>query len=170
VNAPTCHITDCRNVACAAFGGFDALLCAKHACEDMTRAARELRPLFRPLNDFCVILRDKPKEGGGRIIIPDSAKDKHGRVKGFEHATGVVLAVGPGYQQRAGKDGLTGPYLRERKPVHVRAGTHVVFRTKNEAHIGAEWRGLAIVHAFDVLAELEEENHEEATSDCAATA
>jgi co-chaperonin GroES (HSP10) len=143
-------VEGCREAGALEFSSTGAHVCAAHAREIDPHA---LRSLLKPLNDSCVILRDKPKaNAGGLIIIPETAKDEHGRIKGaHEHATGFVLAVGPGFQQRKS---LQGAFLNARKPVGARAGTRVVFRVKNEHMVVTEWRGLSIVHAFDVLAEL----------------
>lgn len=138
-------------------------VCATHARDIASRRGQEhaeafpgvlgMRVLFKPLVDVHVILRDieKPK---GLIIVPKTALDRHGRVKGtVEDATGIILRSGPGYQQRKGAWGLSGLHVSDRKPMYAQAGWHVTFRAKYENAVG-EWRGLALVHDFDVLGEL----------------
>jgi len=174
MNAPMCSVKDCgADAAIAALvpsppHGEEVFSCARHARSMPALVRSFARPLIRPLVDLCVILRDPPEEYRGRIIIPDVARDRHGRInrgagrgenfKGsaYEYSSGIILAMGPGYQRRTQ---LGGAYTHGRKPMGaVRVGQHVMFRSKFEAEGSLhEWRGLALVHAFDVLGEYENE-------------
>ena len=141
------------------------LACTRHA----RRHQGSLVPLFRPVNDNVVILRDELKNAGhaGRIIIPDVAKDWLGRFnprigknevqrREREFARGLVLAVGPGASRRSGPGGITGGWVRRRAPMQATPGMRIVFRAAYEA-ASTEWRGLTVLHDFDVLGVEEQE-------------
>ena len=130
----------------------------ERVCVECFRRAEAIDPqslpisLIRPMQDRCVVLRDVEKQEG-LLIIPQIARDKHGRPKGmFKWATGRVLAVGPGYWQHKSGNALTieRVYNGLRDPVYARVGDHVLFKNKFDEAVH-EWRGLTIVHDFDVL-------------------
>jgi hypothetical protein len=159
--APNCCEKSCRNDGSVIFDE-RSIFCANHAREEIRRRKMDIgwqttptfgaRPLIDPKIDICVILRDEMPSTKGRIIIPEVAKDCLGRIKGEDqYATGLVLAVGPGYQAR--RYGAGSQYIRGRKSLRSRPGMHVIFRAKYEQAIFM-WRGLALVHDFDVLAEV----------------
>jgi hypothetical protein len=157
--APSCCEKWCLNDGSVIFDE-RSIFCANHAREEIrqrngwqTTPTFGARPLIDPKIDICVILRDEPMPlTKGRIIIPEVAKDRFGRIKGEDqYATGLVLAVGPGYQAR--RYGAGSQYIHGRKSLRSRPGMHVIFRAKYEQAI-LVWRGLALVHDFDVLAEV----------------
>ena len=164
-----------RKDACVrVLGGFDPvsdkLVCVDHAYT--AREAfphRELRPLLRPTVDYVVILRDEIVNAGhqGRIIIPDSARDWLGRMwikkrkndephlLQIEVATGYVLATGPGCTVRKFGGGIRGPWKKTLERMTAQPGMHVIFRAAYE-NASQEWRGLTILHDFDVLGEVDD--------------
>ncbi len=171
MNAPDCahgsaSERPCRNDGCIVFDEH-FILCAEHAREEIATRRKMgvsrqglitptfgARALIKPKIDICVISRDKDPIARGRIIIPESAKDRFGRIKGEDvFATGFILAVGPGYQARRG---VSGAFLDGRQAPHARPGMRALFRAKYEQAI-IMWRGLALVHDFDVLTEFVEE-------------
>lgn len=165
--APDCAEHPCRNDGAIVFDEH-FILCAEHAREELKHRCTEstsdpdprfgARSLISPRVDICVILRDKEPIASGRIIIPEIAKDRHGRIKGEdEFATGLILATGPGYQGRGGAGGISGAYIAARKAMRSKPGMHVIFRAKHAEAI-VMWRGLCLVHDFDVLSELIEES------------
>jgi hypothetical protein len=162
-----------RKDACVRFrsaSDTDRLVCVDHAL-----AAREafpnrpLSPLLRPLTNNVIILRDPLVNAGhsGNIIIPDSSRDWLGRMwvkkrrndephlLQIEVATGIVLAAGPGCTMRKYGGGIRGPWRKTLEPMIARAGTHIVFRAAYET-ASTEWRGLTIIHDYDVLGEVDD--------------
>jgi hypothetical protein len=159
------------SVRVVAEGRENHLVCSEHA--HSAREAfpgRELRPLLRPLTNNVIILRDPLVNAGhsGNIIIPDSSRDWLGRMwvkkrrndephlLQIEVATGVVLAAGPGCTMRKYGGGIRGPWRKTLEPMIARAGMHIVFRAAYET-ASTEWRGLTIIHDYDVLGEVESE-------------
>ena len=150
----TCARPHCPRDVAIVFGGVLYLCadCSRVELLERRFSLEGVRPLIRPLIDIRVVLRDREKPKG-LIVIPRTAQDKYGRIKGsVEHATGIVLAEGPGYQAR--KKELTGPYINERLPTYTRVGQHVVFRSKFEDKSIQEWRGLSLVHDLSMIGEV----------------
>ena len=149
-------------------GDVDKFVCVKHA-HSLREAFpnRSLHPLLRPTTNVVVVLRDPLENAGyaGRIIIPETARDWLGRMwvkkkqndqphlLQFEWATGIVLDAGPGCTMRKFGGGIRGPWKKTLDPMTARVGMHVVFRAAYES-ASQEWRGLSLVHDYDVLAEV----------------
>jgi chaperonin GroES len=112
-----------------------------------------------PIGDVVVIAQDKQENAGyvGMIVIPDSAKQKDGRLAAEEVSTGVVVSTGPGRLiQQIRKDERV--WKAETTPVLCRGGDRVIFRAyKTDYGQYARWKNLVLVHAFDVFGLLEKE-------------
>lgn len=159
-----------RGDACAftVVAGRRLLLCVDHAY-DARAHETTIQALLRPTGDHVLILRDRLTNAGydGRIIIPDVAKDWLGRMwvkkkkndephlLQIEVATGWVLGAGPGAPTRKYGGGIRGPWSKRLAPMTTAPGMHIIFRAAYEA-ASTEWRGLTILHDFDVLGEVDE--------------
>ena len=92
----------------------------------------------RPLHDRIIVRRDtEGEQQRGRIIIPDSAKEKPQR--------GTVIAAGSG----AVKDGGT------RVPLDVRAGDVILFGKYTSQDIKLDGEEYLIMREDEVLAVIE---------------
>ena len=90
----------------------------------------------RPLHDRLIVARlEEGEQHSGRIIIPDSAKEKPQQ--------GIVLAAGSG---RAAKRGDT------RVPLDVKAGDLVLFGKYSGQEIKLDGKDYLIMKEDDVLA------------------
>jgi co-chaperonin GroES (HSP10) len=113
--------------------------------------------IVRPINDIVVIRQDETKNAGhvGSIIVPDSVKQKDGRLAAEEVATGYVVSTGSGrLAQKIRKDDRV--WGAELQPVHSRVGQHVIFRAHKEEYGSfARWKDFVLVHDFDVFGTLD---------------
>jgi chaperonin GroES len=89
---------------------------------------------FRPLHDRVVIRRIKEdtKTKGG-ILIPDNAREKP--------VQGVVIAVGPGRRDEAGK----------LVPIDVRAGETILFGKWSGTEVKIDDEDLLIIPESDIM-------------------
>ena len=93
---------------------------------------------FRPLQDRVLIRRlDSEEKTAGGIIIPDTAKEKP--------MEGVVVAVGPGARDEAGK----------LVPLDVKAGDRVLFGKWSGTEVKIDGEDLLIMKETDVMGVLE---------------
>lgn len=159
-----CSVTDCN--------GDPALHNFECVCVPCARKMHQItwKSLLRPLGDNVVIFPDEHKSEGRIIVVSHTSnrKDRRGvKRREDDFATGVVLAVGPGVAERKSHHvdsmgracaitfkGRKGEGVNE--PVNAEVGQHVAFRYVYEAAI-QEWRGLLVVHDFDILGVLEKE-------------
>ena len=89
---------------------------------------------FRPLHDRVVIKRLEGEEKSkGGIIIPDSAKEKP--------QEGVVVAVGPGGRDEAGK----------LLPIDLKAGDKVLFGKWSGTEVKIDGEDLLIMKESDIM-------------------
>ena len=89
---------------------------------------------FRPLHDRVVIKRLEGEEKSkGGIIIPDSAKEKP--------QEGVVVAVGPGGRDEAGK----------LLPIDLKAGDKVLFGKWSGTEVKIDGEDLLIMKEADIM-------------------
>src|SRR5665213_2580443 len=89
---------------------------------------------FRPLHDRVVVKRiDAEEKTKGGIIIPDSAKEKP--------QEGLVVAVGPGGRDEAGK----------LIPIDIRNGDRVLFGKWSGTEIKLDGEELLIMKESDIM-------------------
>ena len=94
--------------------------------------------MMKPLNDNVLverIERDSVSKGG--IIIPDTAKEKP--------AQGIVVAVGPGKRDKAGKH----------IEIDAKCGEKVLFGKYSGTEVKLNGKEYVILRADDILAVLE---------------
>src|SRR5262245_39674352 len=92
---------------------------------------------FRPLHDRVVVKRIDA-ETAGRIIIPDTAKEKPSQ--------GEVIAVGPGGRDEAGK----------LIPIDIKVGDRVLFGKWSGTEVKIDGEELLIMKESDVMGVIEE--------------
>lgn len=95
--------------------------------------------MMKPLNDNVLverIERDSVSKGG--IIIPDTAKEKP--------AQGIVLAVGPGKRDKAGKH----------IEIDAKCGEKVLFGKYSGTEVKLNGKEYVILRADDILAVFED--------------
>jgi chaperonin GroES len=98
----------------------------------------KLKTKLRPLHDRVLIKRlEEQDEKHGRIIIPDSAKEKP--------QEGKVIAVGTG---RVTEDGKT-------LPLAVKAGDRILFGKYSGSEVKIDGEELLIMKEEDILGILE---------------
>lgn len=122
---------------------------------DVQELARRFQCVLRPIWDIIVVLRDVPRERIGRIIIPARSFDARGKLITEQASYGTVITVGPGrlHRIKMGERRFTGG--RDPMPPEITIGARVMFKDKHE--IGTtQWRGLALVHEFDVMCDVVE--------------
>ena len=89
---------------------------------------------FRPLHDRVVVKRiDAEEKTKGGIIIPDSAREKP--------QEGLVVAVGPGGRDEAGK----------LIPIDIKSGDRVLFGKWSGTEIKLDGEELLIMKESDVM-------------------
>jgi chaperonin GroES len=89
---------------------------------------------FRPLHDRVVVKRiDAEEKTKGGIIIPDSAKEKP--------QEGLVVAVGPGGRDEAGK----------LIPIDIKTGDRVLFGKWSGTEIKLDGEELLIMKESDIM-------------------
>ncbi len=89
---------------------------------------------FRPLHDRVVVRRlDSEEKTKGGIIIPDTAKEKP--------SEGVVVAVGPGARDEAGK-------IVE---LDVKAGDRILFGKWSGTEVKLDGEELLIMKESDIM-------------------
>jgi len=89
---------------------------------------------FRPLHDRVVVRRVESEERtAGGIIIPDTAKEKP--------QEGVIVAVGPGARDEAGK----------LVPLDVKAGDRILFGKWSGTEVRIDGEDLLIMKESDVM-------------------
>ena len=126
-------------------------------------------PLVHPKNDNVIILPDLEKPPSSLIVLVEKqSRDPQGRARRTkDFSMGLVLAVGPGNPMRkhalAVADGHATSRIFKGKngigfndPMVAVVGDRVIVRHVYEA-ASTEWRGLLIVHDFDVLGAVEDE-------------
>jgi hypothetical protein len=153
----TCELRDAAfktRLTSGAGGHQTRILCVGCARKETTYDVRELVrlfvPIFRPLWDVLVILRDVAPDRIGRIIIPALSFDSRGKLRTEQASYGTVLAIGPGrlHRIKVGERRFTGG--RDPIPQEIVVGGRVLFNDKHE--IGTtQWRDLSLVHEFDVM-------------------
>ena len=94
---------------------------------------------FRPLHDRVVVkrLEGEEKTKGG-IIIPDNAKEKP--------SEGMIIAVGPGGRDEAGK----------LIPIDLKVGERVLFGKWSGTEVKIDGQDLLIMKESDIMGVLEE--------------
>ena len=93
---------------------------------------------FRPLHDRVVVRRVESEERtAGGIIIPDTAKEKP--------QEGVIVAVGPGARDEAGK----------LVPLDVKAGDRILFGKWSGTEVRIDGEDLLIMKESDVMGVIE---------------
>ncbi|HEY3067602.1 MAG TPA: co-chaperone GroES [Methylomirabilota bacterium] len=96
--------------------------------------ARPSGPMLRPLHDRVLVKRlDEEDEKHGRIIIPDTAKEKP--------QAGAVVAVGSG---KVTEDGKT-------LPLAVKAGDRILFAKYSGSEIKLDGEEYLIMREEDIL-------------------
>lgn len=126
--------------------------------------ARVIDGSVEPIGDVVAIIPDEVHHTG-RIIIPDTAKQKDGRLREAETATGTVVAVGPGtIEQIVMKQARL--WKNERVAVELTVGDRVLYRARLQAHMAyTTWknrdgREVVLLHAgppvYDVFGKIEE--------------
>ena len=93
----------------------------------------DLKKMPVPLHGMCIIRRDGIGEKGGRIIIPETSKEKA--------MAGTVLAVGAGYWQH-------GKYIE----TTVKPGEHVWFRMFSHLTITVNGEDLVMMAETELAA------------------
>jgi chaperonin GroES len=95
---------------------------------------------LRPLHDRLIVRRlEEGEQKSGRIIIPDSAKEKPQR--------GEVIAAGSGKLQKDGK----------RIPLDVKAGDMILFGKYTSQEVKLDGEELLIMREDEVLAVIDGE-------------
>ena len=93
---------------------------------------------FRPLHDRVVVRRlDAEEKTAGGIIIPDTAKEKP--------QEGVVVAVGPGIRDEAGK----------LVALDLKAGDRVLFGKWSGTEVKIDGEELLIMKESDIMGVIE---------------
>ncbi len=93
---------------------------------------------FRPLHDRVVVRRvDSEEKTAGGIIIPDTAKEKP--------SEGVVVSVGPGARDDAGKT----------VAMDVKAGDRVLFGKWSGTEVKLDGEELLIMKESDIMGVIE---------------
>ncbi|MBJ6989035.1 MULTISPECIES: co-chaperone GroES [unclassified Devosia] len=93
---------------------------------------------FRPLHDRVVVRRvDSEEKTKGGIIIPDTAKEKP--------SEGIVVAVGPGARDDAGKT----------VALDVKAGDRVLFGKWSGTEVKVDGEDLIIMKESDIMGVIE---------------
>jgi chaperonin GroES len=93
---------------------------------------------FRPLHDRVVVRRvDGEEKTKGGIIIPDTAKEKP--------SEGIVVAVGPGARDDAGKT----------VALDVKAGDRVLFGKWSGTEVKVDGEDLIIMKESDIMGVIE---------------
>ncbi len=93
---------------------------------------------FRPLHDRVVVKRaDAETKSAGGIIIPDTAGEKPQQ--------GVVVAVGPGARDEAGK----------LQPLDLKKGDKVLFGKWSGTEVKIDGEDLLIMKESDIMGVLE---------------
>jgi hypothetical protein len=104
--------------------------------------------LLQPQTDFVALLVDpQSKRYTGRIILPPGVKLDE------EWGTGLVLAKGPGTAAWKTEEGRV-VWLPNNKPMAAIVGRRFLYRCKHKI-ASKEWRGLLLLHDFDLLGEIE---------------
>ena len=94
---------------------------------------------FRPLHDRIVVKRIVAEEKTkGGIIIPDSAKEKP--------SEGLVIAVGPGGRDEAGK----------LIPIDIKVGDRVLFGKWSGTEVKIDGQDLLIMKESDIMGIIED--------------
>ena len=89
---------------------------------------------FRPLHDRVVVRRvDSEEKSAGGIIIPDTAKEKP--------SEGVVVSVGPGARDEAGKI----------VPLDVKEGDRILFGKWSGTEVKLNGQDLLIMKESDIM-------------------
>ena len=93
---------------------------------------------FRPLHDRIVVERlDAEAKSAGGIIIPDTAQEKPSQ--------GIVIAVGPGGRDEAGK----------LIPIDLKAGDRVLFGKWSGTEVKIDGTEFLIMKESDIMGVLE---------------
>ena len=94
---------------------------------------------FRPLHDRVVVTRiDAEDKTAGGIIIPDTAKEKP--------SEGVVISVGPGGRDEAGKI----------IPIDIKVGDRVLFGKWSGTEVKIEGVEYLIMKESDIMGVIEQ--------------
>jgi co-chaperonin GroES (HSP10) len=120
------------------------------------------RRTVRPLNDVVVVKQDTVRGYTGLIVLPPVVYRKDGRLKTEDTATGIVLKVGPGREKQKSHRGDPGSviFTKDRKPIPVQVGDHILFLAKYDtdgAHpafgrwVDSEHGEVILLHAFDII-------------------